>query len=124
MRQDASSDQTDTTNDRPATPESALVLDEANSRILLDTRIAPSQRRRFDIGQGSITIETIAASDGILTFHYTPEIEGGYTVYECRVPISEEPVVFEIDPSGVPGSTSFDLNDCKTVTSGNLHFDN
>lgn len=109
--------------DRSSTPESPFTFDETNARVLLDTRIPPKQRRRFDIAQGSITIETVAAINGLLTIHYTPEVEGGYSVYECNLPISDEPVVFEIDSSGLPGKTSFNLNDCKTIKTGNLHFD-
>ena len=67
-----------------------------------------------------MTIETISANSGMLTINYTPEEEGGYTVYECNLPISDEPVVFEIDPAEVPGKTSFDLNDCKVLKTGNL----
>lgn len=102
---------------------SAFEFDESGSRILLDTQNPPGQKRVFGIGLGSITIETKSIRDGILTFLYTPEVEGGYVVYECQIPISAEPVVFEIDASGCPGKTSFDLARCKVVRSGNLHFD-
>ena len=119
-----SANQVDNSSEEPASSQSAFTFEERMSRILLDTRIAPAQRRRFDIGQGSITIETVANSDGILTFQYTPEVEGGYTVYECKIPISDEPVIFEIHPSGVPGKTSFDLDECKMIKAGSLHFDN
>jgi hypothetical protein len=53
---------------------SAFRFDEANQIIYLDTQIAPGQGRRFDIGQGSITIETLHVDDNELTFHYTPEV--------------------------------------------------
>ena len=67
-----------------------------------------------------MTIETISANSGMLTINYTPEEEGGYTVYECNLPISDEPVIFEIDPAEVPGKTLFDLNDCKVLKTGNV----
>jgi hypothetical protein len=73
-----------------AAPEpSAFRWDKEMNVIWLDTRIRPTQSRRFDIGLGSITIDTLAVTENQLTFRYTPEIEGGYTVYECTVPISD-----------------------------------
>lgn len=104
-------------------PISAFTFEQSKNRILLDTRIPPKQMRRFDIGLGSITIETISASDNVLTIYYTPEVEGGYTTYLCRLPISKKPVTFEIDPSGCPGNTSFKLEECKVLKTGSLHFD-
>ena len=104
-----------------SSPEaSAFQLDETKHVISLNTQIAPGQQRRFDIGQGSITIETLHVRDGNLTFHYTPEVEGGYATYECTVPVSPKPVEFIIDPGGTPGATSFDLTKCKLVRHGNL----
>jgi hypothetical protein len=99
---------------------SAFRLDDARHVIYLDTRIAPGQRRRFDIGQGSISLETMDVKDGTLTFRYTPEVEGGYTVYECTAPVGPAPVEFKINPDGTPGETSFDLKKCKVIRSGNL----
>ena len=103
--------------------ESAMTLSATKSKIMLDTRISPPQRRRFDIAQGSITIETLSVEDGSLVIHYTPEIEGGYTIYECRLPISAQPVVFEIDSSGCLGEPSFDLSECRIIKTGSVHFD-
>jgi hypothetical protein len=99
---------------------SAFRLDKTKQVIYLDTQIAPGQRRRFDIGQGSITIETIRVTDKRLTFQYTLEVEGGYTIYECTVPVSPTPVEFTINSGGTPGKTSFDLEKCKLIRSGNL----
>ena len=121
--QEAVQKQTEASADNHVEAKSAMAFDITKSKILLDTRIPPSQRRRFDIGQGSITIETLSVEDNLLVIHYTPEVEGGYTVYECKLPISAEPVVFEIDASGCPGEPSFDLAACKTVKTGNVHFD-
>ena len=83
--------------------ESAMTFNATQSKIMLDTRIPPPQCRRFDIAQGSIAIETLSVEENRLVIHYTPEIEGGYTVYECKLPISAQPVIFEIDSSGCPG---------------------
>lgn len=98
----------------------AFRFDETKQVIYLDTQIAPGQRRRFDTGQGSITIQTLRVTDEGLTFHYTPEVEGGYTIYECTVPVSPTAVEFKINSDGTPGETSFDLTKCRLVRSGNL----
>ena len=104
-------------------PLSAFALDASTNTISLDTRVAPPQRRRFDIGQGSITLETLQVRDNKLTFRYTPEIEGGYTVYECVVPVSATPLTVQIARDGTPGATSFDLKACKVIRYGSVHFD-
>jgi hypothetical protein len=39
------------------------------------TQIVPGQLRRFDIGLGAITIQTLRVADKHLTFHYTPEVD-------------------------------------------------
>ncbi len=104
-------------------PEIAIWLNESETQVLLDTRIAPPQYRSIGLGQGSITLETLAVDNGLLTIHYQPEIEGEYHVYECQIPISGQPIVFEIDPSGDPGETPFDLKDCRLIRKGNLHFE-
>ena len=99
---------------------SAFRLNETKQIIYLDTQIAPGQRRRFDIGQGSLTIQTLRVTDKWLTFHYTPEVEGGYTIYECTVPVSPTVVEFKINSDGTPGKTSFDLTKCKLIRGGNM----
>jgi hypothetical protein len=60
------------------------------------------------------------ATDRDLTFRYTPEIEGGYTTYECTVPISATFVAIRIAPDGTVGETSFDLAACKVIGQGNV----
>lgn len=123
-RQSQSSNQAEPPRKNSTEAQSAFSFDESGSRILLDTQCEPPQRRRIDIGQGAITIETIAVANNVLTFLYTPELEDGYTVYECKQPRSDKPVLFEIDSSGCPGKTSFDLSACKIIKSGSVHFDN
>ena len=107
----------------PPSNTEALHFDKAGGRISLDTSVAVGQRRRFDIGQGSITVETLRTEGKLLIFQYTPEIEGGYTTYECTAVIGNEPVVFRVNPDGTPGLTSFDLTKCKVVGGGNVHFE-
>lgn len=104
----------------PAVNVSAFQFDEAKQIIYLDTQAPAGQRRQFGIGLGSITIETLRTTNNQLVFHYTPEVEGGYTTYECTIPVSPPPVEFRIKSDGTPGDTSFDLTKCKVVRRGNL----
>ena len=108
-------------NASPTQRESAFDYDEAAGVVSLFTDVPPPAFRAFGLGQGSITLETIEARNGELTFRYTPEIEGGYTVYECVVPISSRPVTIKVNTDGTPGETSFDLAECRIVKTGNLH---
>lgn len=101
----------------------AFEFDEAAGIISLDTRIPPRQSRRFDIGQGSVTLETVDVKGNDLTFQYIPEIEGGYTIYECTVPISALPITIKVNRDGTPGEPSFDLSKCRVVKSGNVHWE-
>lgn len=99
---------------------SAFNFSKAEGIISLDTRIPPRQMRRFDIGLGSVTLETLEMKNDSLIFRYTPEIEGGYTIYECTVPVSASPVTIKVNMT--PGETSFDLTKCRVVKTGNLHW--
>ena len=107
--------------DTAPTP-SAFRWDKPKNVIWLDARVPPKQRQTFPIAQGSITIETLSVADNKLTFLYTPEIEGGYTVYECLAPVSSEPIAFRIARNGTPGALSFNLRKCKVIRSGNVFF--
>ena len=99
---------------------SAFRFDQSKQVVFLDTRAAPPQQRRFDIGQGSLTLETLHVKDKKLTFRYTPEVEGGCTIYECTIPVSSTPVEFSITPQGIPGATSIDLKKCKVIFKGSV----
>jgi hypothetical protein len=122
---DAPTDVSSTNNENAQSTQQvcAFDFDEAAGIIFLDTRIPPRQCRRFDIAQGSATLETIEMKDNCLTFQYTPEIEGGYTIYECTVPVSASPITIKVNKDGTPGATSFDLAECRVVKSGNLHWE-
>lgn len=98
----------------------AFAFEKAEGIISLDTRIPPRQIGRFDIGLGSVTLETLEVRNDSLIFRYTPEVEGGYTIYECTVPISDSPVTIKV--SSTPGETSFDLTKCRAVKTGNIHW--
>jgi hypothetical protein len=98
---------------------SAFNFSKAEGIISLDTRIRPRQIGKFYIGLGSVTLETLEIKNDSLIFRYTPEIEGGYTIYECTVPISDSPLTIKV--SSTPGETSFDLTKCRVVKTGNIH---
>lgn len=114
---------TNESNGDPPPQVSAFAFDKAQGIISLNTRIPPRQKKRFDIGQGSITLETLSIEDGKMTFQYTPEIEGGYTIYECTVPVSPTPITIKVSTDGTPGDNSFNLAECKVIRSGNLLLD-
>lgn len=102
--------------------ETAFEFDEQEGVVRLDSRSVPGQRRRFDLPLGSIELETLNADDGSLTFRYTPEVEGGYSTYECKVPIADKPIEFHVNQTdGTPGGTSFDIETCcELIREGNL----
>jgi hypothetical protein len=102
-------------------PVSAFRLNDARQITSLDTRVAPQQRRRFDIGLGSVTLEMMHVTDNKLTFRYTPEVEGGYTIYECTVSVSPTLVEIQIASDGTPRATSFDLAACKVIRQGSVN---
>ena len=106
-----------------------------NQNAVLGTFTGLAEGAAVDIGGGQTAFISYVGGDGndivLQTFSTiavpepsSPEVEGAYTVYECEIPISDELVIFEIDPSGVPGQTSFNLDECETIKSGNVHFDN
>ncbi|MBI1247688.1 hypothetical protein GC197_07535 [bacterium] len=108
--------------DSPQSVPSAFAFDQQAGIISLDTQIPPAQKTTFPLGLGSIGLETLSAQDGHLTFRYTPEVEGGYTIYECTVPISSTPLTIDVHLD-FPSETSFDLSKCEVIHGGNLLLD-
>lgn len=69
-------------------------------------------------------METLGHKEGELLFEYTHEVEGGYTVYLCRVPVSGPLVTIRLPKGGdTEPRTSFDLEDCGFVRRGSVFFD-
>ena len=101
----------------------SFAFDEEQGLIRLDPTTPAGRTRRFDIGQGSVTLETREVRDQTMTFWYTPEIEGGYTTYECVVPLSGTMITVKVNADGMPGETSFDLSKCRIIKEGNLHWE-
>jgi hypothetical protein len=102
---------------------SATPFDEISRVISVDLTIGPARPRRIDIPFGSVTVERVRLTENELTFRYTPEIEGGYTIYECTVALSQQPILIEIGSDGMPGATSFDLATCEVIRRGNIFED-
>ena len=101
----------------------AFTYDKDHNRALLDTRIPPPQKRTFWLGLGSVTLETVSATDNVLIIRYTQEVEGGYSVSECEADISPTPLIFQFGFDGTPGEAPQSLRNCKPMRSGNVHFD-
>ena len=76
---------------------------------------------RFGWGLGSVEVNILGRQRDSCVFHFTEEVEGGYTVYECRVPI-DGPVVRIYESNGGI-SVSFSLPDAKVLRRGNLLID-
>ena len=53
-------------------------------------------------------------------FDYTCEIEGGYTTYRCRLPADAPPATIQLPGGATDPTTSFDLNRCRIVRTGNV----
>lgn len=71
------------------------------------------------LGLGSASVKLLGHADGHCVFDYTFEIEGGYSTYRCRVPLSTERVTIEAVGSSEV-RTSFDLKGCKLLKTGNM----
>jgi hypothetical protein len=111
---------TSQTGDAPSS-NAVLSFDRETGVITIDPAINKKDKRRFDFGFGSVTVETFGHSNSEFAFEYTKEIEGGYTVYRCTAPIAAPAITIEIPKGGgTQPKTSFDLKKCKVVRSGNL----
>jgi len=114
-------------NRHPDDPVSARNAGRVNSglevtakRIRFAPRTATQGQGTIYIGLGSASIHLRGHEDGYCVFDYTFEIEGGYTTYRCRVPLSEPFVAIEA-LNNEEVSTSFDLTRCEIIKRGNVH---
>jgi hypothetical protein len=92
----------------------------SETRLQFTPRTATEGRGTIGLGLGSASVELGGHEGGCCVFDYTFEIEGGYTTYRCRVPLSAPSVVVEA-VSDYEVATSFDLADCEVIKRGNLH---
>ena len=98
-------------------PDSAfLATDET---IEFDPHWCIERSATIGFGLGSLSIEVQGIEDDRCVFTYMHEIEGGYSLYLCRVEQSETRVTIKV--TGVAGDqNSFNLENCELLRSGNL----
>lgn len=88
--------------------------------ITIDPKADARDKRQFGMAMGSITVETFGHDKGEFVFEYTCEIELGSATYRCRIPADGPPATIEIPKGGNVPKTSFDLEKCEVVRTGNL----
>lgn len=102
----------------------AISFDEASGVITINPAVDSKRKVGYGFPLGSVTVETLGHKEGVLLFEYTHEVEGGYTVYLCRVPVTEPLVTIRLPKGGdTEPETSFDLEDCELVRRGSVFFD-
>lgn len=102
----------------------AISFDEASGVITINPAVDSKRKISYGFPLGSVTVETLGHKEGELLFEYTHEVEGGYTVYLCRVPVSGQLVTIRLPKGGdTEPETSFDLEDCEFVRRGSVFFD-
>ena len=102
----------------------AISFDEASGVITINPAVDSMQKISYGFPLGSVTVETLGHKEDELLFEYTHEVEGGYTVYLCRVPVTDQPVTIQLPKGGdTEPRTSFDLEDCELVRRGSVFFD-
>ncbi len=82
----------------------------------------------FYWGLGSVSLRVVGHEGDECVFDYMHEVEGGYSVLRCRVPLSEPHVVIrearrsDVGDYGTRASivTSFPLEDCECIESGSV----
>jgi len=67
---------------------------------------------------GSVRVKALGHKDGACLFELMNEIEQGYVVYLCKVPLAGPRVTIEMDKGKL--KTSFDLAKCELLRTGNL----
>lgn len=68
---------------------------------------------------GSVHVKILGHKDGQCVFEFTREIEGGYTVYRCQVPVDGPPVTIEVGGAKLV-QTPFPLNRCEIIRRGTV----
>lgn len=102
-------------------PGTAISYDESTRVLRIDPAVDAKQKISYGFPLGSVTVETLGHKDGQLRFEYTHEVEGGYQVYLCKVPVDGPPVTIELPTGGdTEPVTSFDLENCEFIREGNM----
>lgn len=85
--------------------------------LSFDPRTVMRGQAGFGWGLGSVGVAILGREDGFCIFNYTDEVEGGYTIYRCRVPLDKPVRIYE-DNGGIV--TSFPLDEAKLIGGGNI----
>ena len=73
------------------------------------------------VGLGSLNVKTLGHDGEYFVFDYTPECEGGFSVFRHRLPISDKTATITVNDE-VQVTASFDTTKSKKIYSGNVHF--
>ena len=71
----------------------------------------------FGWGFGSVRVVILGREDNSCVFDFTDEVEGGFRVYRCRVPL-DKPVRIDVQKNEIV--TSFKLNEDMVIRGGNI----
>ena len=97
---------------RSKSGSSAVTVD--GNKLTFDPKTCTRGSGGVAHGLGSVRVNVLRHEDGNCVFEFNREIEGGYSVYLCRVPVDGGPVT-------VTGwTTSFPLDKCLMVRQGNV----
>jgi hypothetical protein len=97
--------------------KSSLIKVEQGKSLSFDPKTCTQGQATVAWGLGSTSVKVLGHKDGFCVFEVKAEVEGGYTVYLCKVPLDSGPVTIEV---GLPAKTSFALDKCKIVRGGNV----
>jgi hypothetical protein len=97
--------------------KSSAIQVEKGKGLTFDPRTCTSGQALVYWSFGSTSVKVLGHKDGQCVFELTTEVEGGYKVYLCKVPVDGGPVKIEV---GVKPKTSFPLDKCKVIRGGNV----
>lgn len=104
-----------------AAPKAGTQFTVTKTSIRFDPKTCVRGSAGLGWGLGSVGVNVLGREDGYCVFDYTDEVEGGYSIYRCRVDLDGPPVTIESTPSGI--KTSFSLKDAHVLHRGNIHFE-
>jgi hypothetical protein len=85
--------------------------------LTFDPKTCTQGQAGYGWALGSVSVKVLGHRDGHCEFEVTKEIEGGYMVYLCRVPVDSGPVTIE---GGMTLKTSFPFEKSKLIRGGNV----
>lgn len=79
----------------PAAPLPTTPIMVEGKRLSFDPKTCTRGEAGFDWSLGSVRVKVLGHKKEHCLFDFTEEVEGGYTVYRCRVPLDSGPVTIE-----------------------------